>query len=106
MDTTAREPNPGEIRMIDYNIPAELGYTADDEWVRSHEELVTIGVTDFAQEQLGDIVFVELPPAGTAVTRGEAFGISTSCISISLYYDLLCRRNGNWSLVAPVITNY
>ena len=53
MDTTAREPNPGEIRMIDYNIPAELGYTADDEWVRSHEELVTIGVTDFAQEQLG-----------------------------------------------------
>jgi glycine cleavage system H protein len=69
--------------MSDYNIPAELAYTADDEWVRNDGETVAVGVTDFAQEQLGDIVFVEVPPAGTAVTRGEAFGVIESVKAVS-----------------------
>jgi glycine cleavage system H protein len=69
--------------MSDYNIPAELAYTADDEWVRNDGENVAVGVTDFAQEQLGDIVFVEVPPAGTAVTRGEAFGVIESVKAVS-----------------------
>ncbi len=69
--------------MTNYNIPAELEYTADDEWVRNNGEAVAVGVTDFAQDQLGDIVFVELPPAGTAVTRGEAFGVIESVKAVS-----------------------
>lgn len=69
--------------MTDYKIPAELAYTSDDEWVRNDGEAVAVGVTDFAQEQLGDIVFVELPPAGTAVVRGEVFGVIESVKAVS-----------------------
>ena len=46
---------------MDYDIPGELQYTSDNEWVRVAEDHVAIGVTDFAQQELGDIVYVELP---------------------------------------------
>ncbi len=87
----ARERNPGEVLMTDYNIPADLDYTADDEWVRDEGEAVAVGVTDFAQEQLGDIVFVELPPAGTIVMRGVAFGVIESVKAVS---DLISPVSG------------
>jgi glycine cleavage system H protein len=77
--------------MTDYKIPAELHYSADDEWVRADGEAVAVGVTDFAQEQLGDIVFVELPPAGTIVTRGDAFGVIESVKAVS---DLISPVSG------------
>ncbi len=77
--------------MTDYNIPADLDYTADDEWVRDEGEAVAVGVTDFAQEQLGDIVFVELPPAGTIVMRGVAFGVIESVKAVS---DLISPVSG------------
>jgi glycine cleavage system H protein len=52
----------------------ELKYTKDHEWVMVDDDIATVGITDYAQGELGDIVFVELPEAGTGVTQAEAFG--------------------------------
>ena len=49
---------------MDFEIPDELHYSTDDEWVLPEDDFVTLGVTDFAQQQLGDIVYVELPSVG------------------------------------------
>lgn len=67
-------------------IPEELRYTEEHEWVRSADGEVEVGITDHAQEQLGDVVFVDLPPSGTAVTAGEAFGEVESTKSVSDLY--------------------
>jgi glycine cleavage system H protein len=58
--------------------PDDLRYARTHEWARRDGELVRVGVTDYAQEQLGDIVFLELPEAGQAVTAGEPFGVVES----------------------------
>jgi glycine cleavage system H protein len=61
--------------MASLNHPADLKYTKSDEWVRIEGDQVTIGITDYAQDQLGDIVYVELPwSAGHKVTAHEKFG--------------------------------
>ena len=62
---------------MDHEIPEDLHYSADDEWVRV-EGGVFVGVTDFAQHQLGDIVYVELPKRGESVVQGDAFGVIES----------------------------
>ena len=67
-------------------IPDNLKYTKDHEWVRSEGESVRVGITDFAQEALGDIVFVTLPEAGTTVTAGETCGEVESTKSVSDIY--------------------
>lgn len=67
-------------------IPEELHYTEEHEWVRSGDDVITVGITDHAQEQLGDVVFVDLPPEGTNVTAGEAFGEVESTKSVSDLY--------------------
>ena len=72
--------------MADYEIPAELQYTREDEWCRIEGNRVVIGVTDYAQQQLGDVVFVELPAVGTAVERGEPFGVIESVKAVSDLY--------------------
>lgn len=72
--------------MADYEIPADLLYTREDEWARVEGDRVTIGVTDYAQQQLGDIVNVELPAVGTAVERGEPFGVIESVKAVSDLY--------------------
>ena len=56
------------------NIPAELKYTKDHEWIRMEEEFAYIGITDFAQKELGDIVFVEITEDGERVEAGDVFG--------------------------------
>lgn len=56
------------------NIPAELKYTNDHEWLKVEGDEVTVGITDYAQGELGDVVFVELPEEGTEVDKGESFG--------------------------------
>jgi len=63
--------------------PGDLKYTKDHEWIRVSGEVAEVGITDFAQEQLGDVVFVELPPVGTAVTAGTAFGTIESVKAVS-----------------------
>ncbi|MHA7837978.1 MAG: glycine cleavage system protein GcvH, partial [bacterium] len=69
--------------MADYDIPDELRYTQDDEWVRKEGDHVVIGVTDFAQSQLGDVVFVELPEIGSTTEAGATFGTIESVKAVS-----------------------
>jgi glycine cleavage system H protein len=71
--------------------PEDLRYTAEHEWARAEDAsgggtVVRVGITDYAQEQLGDIVFVQLPPVGTAVTGGEPLGEVESTKSVSDIY--------------------
>ena len=67
--------------------PPELLYTKDHEWIRVDESIGTIGITDYAQQQLGDIVFVELPKAGDHVTAKEVFGTVESVKAVSEVYS-------------------
>ena len=64
-------------------IPDELRYTKDHEWIRIENGRGTVGITDFAQDALGDVVFVELPAVGTALTPGQAFGVVESNKTVS-----------------------
>jgi len=68
---------------LDFEIPDELHYTNEDEWVLSEGDTVTVGLTDFAQQQLGDIVYVELPTVGNQLAEGEAFGVIESVKAVS-----------------------
>ncbi|MEO6221602.1 MAG: glycine cleavage system protein GcvH [Vicinamibacterales bacterium] len=54
--------------------PTDLKYTSEHEWVRTAGDEAAIGITDFAQKQLGDVVFVQLPDVGRTLTQGEVFG--------------------------------
>ncbi len=56
------------------NIPADLKYSKDHEWIRIDGEIATVGITEFAQEQLGDIVFVDIQTEGETLERSEVFG--------------------------------
>jgi len=66
--------------------PKELRYSREHEWVAVEENIATIGITDYAQDQLGDIVYVELPEVGTQVTKDEAFGVVESVKAVSDIY--------------------
>lgn len=56
------------------NVPADLKYTKEHEWARVEDDVVTVGITDYAQGELGDIVYVELPEVGTEITMDASFG--------------------------------
>lgn len=66
--------------------PKELRYTVEHEWVKIEGEKVRIGITDFAQEELGDIVFVELPEVGSTVSVDDPFGSVESVKTVSELY--------------------
>ena len=66
--------------------PEELKYTVDHEWVLIEDDVATIGITDFAQDQLGDVVFVELPDAGDDLEAGKTFGVVESVKAVSDVY--------------------
>lgn len=68
------------------NVPAELLYTATHEWVRLDGDIATIGITDHAQSELGDIVFVELPSPGRMLQVGDSFGSVESVKTVSDVY--------------------
>ena len=68
-------------------IPDDLRYTAEHEWVRASGSTVRVGITHFAQDSLGDVVFVELPEPGAAVTAGQAVGEIESTKSVSDVYS-------------------
>jgi len=79
------------------DIPPDLRYTAEHEWVRrSGDDTVRVGITDFAQSALGDDVFVQLPDVGTEMTAGESFGEVESTKSVS---DLYAPVSGKVSAV-------
>ncbi len=73
------------------NFPAELKYSKSHEWVKMEGDVAVIGISDFAQDALGDLVFVNLPQVGDAVTAGEAFGDVESVKAVS---DLLSPVSG------------
>jgi glycine cleavage system H protein len=64
-------------------VPDDLKYTAEHDWARISGSTVRIGITDFAQESLGDVVYVSLPEVGTLITKGEPFGEVESTKSVS-----------------------
>ena len=69
------------------NVPADLKYTEHDEWIRVEADgTLTIGITDYAQDALGDIVFLELPDAGRAVAKDEAIAVVESVKAASDIY--------------------
>lgn len=63
--------------------PADLKYTKDHEWIRVSGDIAEVGITDFAQEQLGDVVYVELPDVSRKVNAGESFGSIESVKAVS-----------------------
>lgn len=73
------------------NIPANLKYTQDDEWVRVEGEFAFVGITDYAQHELGDIVFVDVDSEGDTVEKGETFG---SIEAVKTVADLLMPVSG------------
>ena len=72
--------------MADYDIPGHLRYSEEDEWAHLEGNRVTTGITDYAQQQLGDIVFVELPEVGKTLELGEPFGVIESVKAVSDLY--------------------
>jgi glycine cleavage system H protein len=68
------------------NVPADLKYTKEHEWAKREGDRVRVGITHFAQEQLGDVVFVELPKAGTKLTSHKTFGVVESVKAVSDLY--------------------
>ena len=73
------------------NVPADLRYTREHEWAKQEGNRVRIGITHFAQEQLGDVVFVELPKVGTRVRAHQTFGVVESVKAVS---DLFAPVSG------------
>ena len=63
--------------------PADLKYTKEHEWIRIEGDTGAIGITDFAQQQLGDVVYVELPEVGSTITAGQVFGTIESVKAVS-----------------------
>jgi glycine cleavage system H protein len=69
------------------SVPEELQYTKSHEWVRTEDDTATVGITNYAQEELGDIVFVELPEEGATFEAGEPFGTVESVKAVSDLYS-------------------
>jgi glycine cleavage system H protein len=73
------------------SIPEDLRYTKEHEWARKDGDVIVVGITHHAQDQLGDVVFVELPDVGTAVSANETFGTVESVKAVS---DLFAPLSG------------
>ena len=82
------------------NIPGDLAYTKEHEWVRVDGNIATIGITDWAQGELGDIVFVELPQVGDNIEIGASFGTIEAVKAVS---DLYAPVSGTVTEVNPAI---
>jgi glycine cleavage system H protein len=83
------------------NVPAELRYTREHEWARQEGGRVRVGITAFAQEQLGDVVFVELPKVGSRVRAHQTFGVVESVKAVS---DLFAPVSGEVAEVNADLT--
>ncbi|MBU8849917.1 MAG: glycine cleavage system protein GcvH [Desulfobacterales bacterium] len=72
--------------ISDLNLPEDVKYTKDHEWAKLDSDIVTIGINDYAQDQLGEIVFVELPEVGDTFSEGDEFGSVESVKAVSEMY--------------------
>jgi len=82
-------------------VPTDLRYTKDHEWVRLDGDVATVGITAYAADQLGDIVFVELPAVGTSVEQFATFGVVESVKAVS---DLFAPLSGDVTEANPGLT--
>ncbi len=82
------------------DFPKDLKYTKEHEWIKVEGNMATIGITDYAQDSLGDVVYVELPQEGATVTKHEAFGVVESVKAVS---DLYSPVSGSVSEVNDAI---
>ena len=82
--------------------PENLKYTDTHEWVKVEGDIATIGVTEYAIEELGDIVYVELPPVGTKISKGDAFGSIESVKTVS---DLISPVSGVIANINEALNN-
>ena len=80
--------------------PADLKYTKDHEWIRISGDTAEIGITDYAQQQLGDVVYVDLPEVGRAISAGESFGSIESVKAVS---ELFAPMSGEVVAVNPAL---
>ena len=83
--------------------PTDLKYTKDHEWIRLDGDTGTVGITDFAQQQLGDVVYVELPEVGTQLTAGKVFGTIESVKAVS---ELFAPMSGEVLEVNPALKDH
>jgi len=83
--------------------PTDLQYTKDHEWIRVTGDTADIGITDYAQRQLGDVVFVELPEVGRTITAGESFGSIESVKAVS---ELFAPMAGEVVAVNPQLKDH
>lgn len=72
--------------LNELKLPKDLVYTRDHEWAKEESGIVTIGISDYAQDQLGDIVFVEMPEEGASLSAGDEFGTLESVKAVSELY--------------------
>lgn len=86
--------------MGKWKTPAELKYQATDEWIRLEGEEATVGITDYAQDQLNDIVFLELPAVGDTFAQGDSFGVVESVKAAS---DLHLPASGTVTAVNDAV---
>jgi len=84
------------------NYPSSLKYTKDDEWMKVEGDIGVVGITDYAQNALGDIVFVELPKVGAEITAGKPFGTVESVKAVS---ELFAPANGTVTAINEELAN-
>jgi glycine cleavage system H protein len=90
------------LKKRSMNIPDNLRYTKEHEWISLKGNIATIGITDFAQSELGDIVFVEIETAGKALQAGDTFGTVEAVKTVS---DLFLPVSGTVNEVNPALSN-
>ena len=83
--------------------PSDLKYTKDHEWIRIQGDTAEIGITDYAQQQLGDVVYVDLPDVGRSITAGESFG---SIESVKAASDLYAPMSGEVIAINPQLKDH
>src|SRR5687768_9509626 len=83
--------------------PSDLKYTKDHEWIRIAGDTAEIGITDYAQQQLGDVVYVDLPEVGRTVSAGESFGSIESVKAVS---ELFAPMSGEVVAVNDTLKNH
>ena len=84
------------------NYPSSLKYTKDDEWLKVEGDTGAVGITDYAQNALGDIVFVELPKVGAEITAGKPFGTVESVKAVS---ELFAPASGTVAAINEELAN-
>lgn len=72
--------------ISELNLPEDIKYSKDHEWAKAEDDIVTIGINDYAQDQLGEIVFIEVPEVGDTLEKGDEFGTVESVKAVSEVY--------------------